>query len=478
VRFKKRHFRHSFLLTLIVSFSLKAYSVEILERSRPKSLEPMTQTVSPNVREITPSASEVEQPSSELERRLAEYLKADDCNSVVASVNARDYEILKPEILAVLAYCEPPGKDPEKMFLFAETKAAGSDVVLLLHARYRWKKQRADAEDLFLKLRDQTKDPQLKKLAQEYLFGEEPNVPRDSRLFGYIVSGNIGGIQEGNPQGLSLSDSGFGKASSTAGVAQLAVTLRKPIETYLFGLNFVANDITYWRTHDVDLSTNDLDFTAVHKISESSTIGLRPFGSFYLLQGARYYSLYGMALTGSHLTDWIDQWLQLSYYNDKFCPDEAKDQGGSHLRADWQSALKIMPILQPTLFAYVDRGVAGVDVSGGRFIPYSNVTYAFGGSFNRLVHRYSVGLSGRVVYREDSQSTRITDPNGLSVSKRRQDLQFVVQPNLTVPLVKGVELFLYFESNSVSSTLKESDGLDRNISDNTLGALVRMSVAN
>jgi hypothetical protein len=467
-------------LWIMVSFICvsQANAVEIIDRSRPRALEQMSQLSAPAARQALPEETVAAPSSDKLEQRVAGFLKADDCPSIIATVPPGTYETVKPEVLSVLAYCEPPGKDPEKMFLFAEKKAPENDIVLLLHARYRWKKQRPDAEELFIKLSKQAKDPRLKALAREYVLGEQSEGPSEPRVFSYVLSGQVGGIQEGNPQGLAISDPSFGINSSTAGTAQLAVSLRRQFSTYLMGINYILNDTTYWRTHDADLLTNDFDFTFVRRFGDYSTIGVRPFSSLYLLQGTRYYSLYGVGLTGSLSTEAADYWGQASAYNDSFYVDEARDQGGSHLRMDWQITLKRYPLLQPMFFAYVDRAIAGVDLSSGRFIPYSHVAYAFGGAFNRLVHRYSVGLAGRMVYREDSQSTRLNDSNGLSVSKRRQDVQFVVQPNMTVPLSKGIDLFFYFESSSIASTLKPSDGLDRNISDNILGALIRMSLAN
>lgn len=451
-----------------------AWAYDLNERNPPKSFQSLTQDPA-NARPVELQPSKETGPDPGLEERFANYLRNDDCASILSTVSGHDYEVIKPELLAVLATCEPPGKDPEKMFAYAEERAPTSDTVLLLHARYRWTKHRAGAEELFERLAEQTQDPRLKNLAEQYI-----DVPAQMsarrRSLSFAVTGYVGGIQETNPEGLPISNSNFGLDLSTGAVGGIGVTGEKAFNSYLASLDYIANDTTYWLTHSVDLLTQDVDFPIERVINDESTIGVRPFGSFYMLNGARYYTVTGLGVIGKMNREVGSYWSQISVYHDTYYPSESAGQSGSHVRFDLSASFKSWTVLRPALYVYVDRGIEGADVSSSQFIPYSHTDYGVGASFNHVVHRYSIGLAFRGLFRDDMQNTRLIDSTGNSISKVRQDMQLVIQPNLTVPLGPGLELFLYFESNSVGSTLNATDGLDRNISDSTMGAIIRTAI--
>jgi len=474
-----------FLLAICVTYTSTAHSTisfDILNKARPRAVDLLGQEPEESRFTLTNTQKSIQQDEAELERKLAALLNANDCETIVNSVSRHDYENVKPEVLALVAYCEPAGKDPIKMFAFAEQRASDSDpdkdIIFLLHARYLWKHKNPAAEELFQKIYDRTKDPRLKELVAQYLVDKTPPRRRGVDDFTFIVSGQLGGIQEANPQGIPLSDHNFGSNNSSAAVAQIIGNVRKPLSSYAIGADFITTDTTFWATHSADFSTDDLDVYFEKRLESGRTLALRPFTSLYLFQGGHYYSLLGIGLMTSQRSADFESWMQLSTYNDTYQGGQVSAESGGHLRFDWQGALKKVPLLAPTILAYVDYARCGVALANSEYIPYTHAEYGLAVSFTKVVRRYSVGLTMRGVYREDAEQTRVVDPNGNYVSKLRRDVQVVLQPHITIPLMDGVDLFMYFESNSTSSTLGASDGLDRNISDNLIGAVIRVAVAN
>jgi len=468
------------LSAALSAVSLQALGYNVIDRTRPQSVQllqlqpPLSKLI-----ELDADTRSSTHKMEDLDKGIASYVKLEDCASIVKSVDSRDYETAEPETLASIATCEPPGKDPEKLFTFAEKKMPSSDMILLLHARYSMKRnQLAHAMELLQQLYAQTKNPHLSQLASEYL--PAPARPAQAATgYTYVATAQLGGIEEANPQGVPISSPNFGNNVSTAGVAQLAATVRKPFGDYSYGVDNVISDTTYWLTHSFDMLTEDVDLSIERKLGESQKIGLRPFASFYLMAGARYYTAAGLGLTYATSSQLSDQWMQLSSYQDVFWLKGETNQSATHERVDWQIYLKQFPTLAPAVQAYIDLATAGsVDTTGGNHIPYSHTEYGLAAAFNRFVHRYSVGLSLRMAYRLDAQQTILITPQGTTVAKTRNDFQFVIRPNLTIPLMKGLDLFMYFESNSIASNIIPSDGLDRNISDNLIGAVLRASVAN
>ncbi len=424
--------------------------------------------------------------TAEFDDKIARYFKTSDCQEILAKTSSHEYETVAAGKLARIAACEPPGKDPDKMFTFAAKSAPNDDVILLLHARYLLKRQSPKSGEAFLQLFQATHDRYLQELVLPFL-PIRLEAPRKHGDVDYIVTAQAGGLEEANPRGVSISDPSFGSDVSTAGEALLAGSLHRRFGGAQVGANYVIEDTTYWKTHDADFLTQDIDLPVDWKTQERSETlashlyGLRPFGSFYMLNGARAYAVGGLGVTHSTSDSSSDQWMQVGGYQENFWPNATFS---SHARADWQASFKNFPFLNPALSAYVDYARGGsqkVFLPGSTtssYLPFSHTEYGLAASLSKVVHRYAVGLSFRAAFRQDSDQSVLIDAFGNSTAKARADFQLVIRPNLTIPLVKGIDLYMFFESNSIGSNMSASDGLDRNISDNLIAALLRASFSN
>ena len=100
--------------------------------------------------------------------QLSKYFRENNCTEILKYFKDKDLLKLSPIELSIDAYCEPPGKDPDKMFKYAEEKSPDDDTILLLHGRYRWKKYMLSADEIWGKLAARTHDEKMKEMAQQY----------------------------------------------------------------------------------------------------------------------------------------------------------------------------------------------------------------------------------------------------------------------------------------------------------------------
>jgi hypothetical protein len=68
-------------------------------------------------------------PPPEFQWKLVEAYSNERCDVVRDAVKPEMYEKLRPNVRAIVAFCEPKGIDPEKLFASAEKEDPGGDLV-------------------------------------------------------------------------------------------------------------------------------------------------------------------------------------------------------------------------------------------------------------------------------------------------------------------------------------------------------------
>jgi hypothetical protein len=85
-------------------------------------------------------APKIARATPEFEAKIVDLFSQNRCDEVREMVAPYDVKNFRGNILAIAAYCQPAGEDPEELFSLAEAKVPSGDLILVLHAKYRYKK--------------------------------------------------------------------------------------------------------------------------------------------------------------------------------------------------------------------------------------------------------------------------------------------------------------------------------------------------
>lgn len=81
--------------------------------------------------------------------QIVQFYSDGRCDKVRNLVSKIDPYRLRPNVLAIVAFCEPPGRDAEALFAQAEAESPTGDLIAVLHALYRSKRSASSAEPLW-----------------------------------------------------------------------------------------------------------------------------------------------------------------------------------------------------------------------------------------------------------------------------------------------------------------------------------------
>jgi hypothetical protein len=409
------------------------------------------------------------------EDSLAQLVGEDDCGAILNAVAGHDFTKLPPRILAVTAACEPPGKDPEKMFTYAEKLSPHNDSILLLHARYRRKKLSINETPLWEELLHYSQNPKIKTLAAEYLKGREDVKTNPLRLrpASLYVTVAAGGIYESNPRALAASDPNFNKSASS-GVTGTAAT-RVSLDSSVGSVNFdyVASATNYFNTSDVNLLTQDFDVPVVFQSTKELSFAFRPFASYFLLAGQQFYDRIGAAFMHSYEGTQFAQTFQFQIYQDAYFIASFSALGGTHYRAEYKIHLPEDKLFNMQWVAFLDHVNASQDRANNQLIYYSHTDTGISASFSHAFSYVVIGLVPQFYVRDDDQDSQYTNAGGNSSSLRRQDYQYVTRAYVSFPLSDMFGLNAYYEYNSIVSNTGTATYIDRNSSDQLVGLQLR-----
>ena len=92
---------------------------------------------------------------------------------------------------------------------------------------------------------------------------------------------------------------------------------------------------------------------------------------------------------------------------------------------------------------------------------------------------FAPGITTRFVSRQDSDASVYANKvSGQEVSKRRQDYELAIRPNLTVPLFPYTQLVVWYEWDRIYSNMTSVDYLDRGYLNQSVGFSLRAALSN
>ena len=388
-----------------------------------------------------------------------------------------DLNQLRPNVMAVAAYCEPLGMDPETLFLRAETLNPTGDLILVLHARYRSLNDPKGAAPIWEKVLMTARNTYFRELAKEQLTGvtEDPKKVRPLNLSPTTFLGQayFGWIFQRNPE---LQELAFETPKETTGLTLGGLGVYR--KWYSFGSLAFRDMINYTKFTDEPNYNYFNNFfeapLAVHLVTSKDLV-FRPFLNYSNLGGLPYHFIYGLGMkaavyTGSHV-----QSVQAILFNDRIYHSALTPTQGAHYRFEFAWDFYPLYWMISTLFGVEHLSSARVsNFIGqiGRFEMSHNDLF-FNFKFEREFSRFGLEFSPRMTFRMDTDDSRYTSKDGSATTKRRQDLELAIKTTLSAPLIPSVQLFAWHEWDNTFSNFGPNDFADFNYHNQIVGVGLR-----
>ena len=432
------------------------------------------QTSKVNVKKKITPPSVTENNSNENQEKaadLATYFKENNCIEILNFSKDRSLVSLKPLELAVVASCDPPGKDPEKMFAFAEKAAPQDDAILLLHGRYRWKKFKVGATEVWEKLARQTKSIELQQLAEQYLDGngdkaEEALAAIDKRVNFF----ELGFIRETNPEQLPLSDPNLAINWSDGTTWKLLSSRKTDYDFGYLDWTTTVSGIQYNTASDVNSMFVDISPLVALQSTLEQFFLLRPLINVSGSDGRLFYAASGLSV--GELWQYLSSEYKIlfSIYGDRYYQLGLENQSGTHYLIEQKSIFRWNSSVITVNFFW-DKTNSGEDNSvANQSIPYTNNSGGLAFGYQWAIKRFTLGINAAYSIRQDELDTQYINNRGILAQKKRRDKTTNTEPWISWKFSNDLTAVIFYSTNRVDSNFIAEDATDRNI-DNTITGL-------
>ena len=420
--------------------------------------------------------------SDQVQARIVELYSDGKCAEVRSIAKSIKLTALRPNVMAIAAYCDAPGADPEALFARAEKMMPTGDLILVLHAKHRWKKDSKSAEPLWARVLMIARNEYFRKMAKDYLSEvidpgteDEPLNLSSSTGFAQVF---VGGQHSTLAQ---LPDFVFKpKVASYAGVARGDITYR---HWYPFGslaVHFLSSYEHYFSATQYTLWENNLELPLAMHLSSNKDLIVRPFTGYSHMGTNPLQFLYGVGVAGAVYQESYTQSVQGSIYSDRILVSDIAGQQGAHYRFEylWEFYPKSWFISSNVALEHVSgTPVTQLFGSIGTF-PMSHTDCSLDFKIEHDFSKFTLGFAPRFIFRTDSQTTQVvTATNGLPGSKQRQDYDISLKGDVTVPILPDFQLYAWYEWRRIFSNFGSADFVDRNFNDQTVGVGVKTSLS-
>jgi hypothetical protein len=245
-------------------------------------------------------------------------------------------------------------------------------------------------------------------------------------------------------------------------------------------LNYTLENNHYFSASHFDLMKHDMDVPVAIHVGANEDIVFRPLGSFSLVGGQNYQSVVGLGVQGIVFRSTYRQSVQGLIYKDRIYPSSLEGLDGTHYRFEYNWDFFPLSWFFQVLL-WIEHQNADNDVVNGvpSPIPYSHTDVGLRVNLQHEFKWLSLGLNSRLISRTDSDtSTYAVRTTGQVITKRRQDFDVVLQPNLSIPLYGTVQLVGWYEWQRIFSNMGPIDYADRNYQNHVVGVALKATVSN
>ncbi len=437
------------------------------------------QTTKVNIRKKIKPPSVEETYSGESQEKtndLATYFKENNCTEILNFSKDRSLTSLKPLELAVVASCDPPGKDPEKMFAYAEKRAPDDDAILLLHGRYRWKKFKISATEVWEKLARQTKSIELRQLAEQYLDGNGDKAEEALAVFDKRANFfELGFIRESNPEQLAISDPTLAMNWSDGMVWKLISTRKTDYDFGFMDWTTTLSGTQYNTASDANSLSLEISPVLALQSTLEQFFLLRPIANVSGNDGRLFYAAAGISI--GELWQYLSSEYKLlfSIYGDRYYQLGLEGQSGTHYLIEQKSNFKWNSSLI-SLNLFWDKTNSGEDNSVPlQSIPFTNNSGGFVLSYQWTVKRLTLGINATYSVRQDELDTQFVNARGFVAQKKRRETSTNTEPWISWKFNNDLTAVIFHSSNRVDSNFTLADAYDRNIDDSVTGLVLKTS---
>ena len=409
----------------------------------------------------------------EIQSRIIQLYEQGNCKEMREFMQVADLSMLRPNVMAIAAFCEPYGWIPEGLFERAEELSPTGDLILVLHAKYLSLKDPKSADPIWEKVLMTARNVYFRELAKERLAGVigDPKKERAMDLSPSTLIGNIyfAGFYTRNPE---LQELAFENPKHSYGIALGGLaSYRHWYEFGSLGVRYFMDYKNYGRASDYDYLNNNLEVPLAFHLVTSKDLIFRPFFGYSSLGGNPYHFIYGLGMkaavyTGSHV-----QSVQGIFYNDRIYHSLLTPAQGSHYRFEF--AWDFYPLYWTVSTLFAVEHVSGTPVSeflgsqGNFEMSHNDLSMEF--KFDRAFKRFELELEPKFKYRLDTSDSTYASKEGPIVNRQREDFEASIKSTISIPLAPSIKFFAWYEWDNVYSSVNFDDYANFNYHNHTFG---------
>ena len=412
---------------------------------------------------------------------IIQFYSNGNCADARKLMERTDLTQLRPNVMAIAAYCEPIGYDPEVLFARAEQINPTGDLILILHAKYVSKKDPAASIPLWEQVLMTARNPIFRDIAKEHLAGINEDLQKE-RPLNLSPSTLLGGISispfyrtNPEPPELSFASPRPSEGLHTGGFA--SYRLWRP-----FGYLGTRLDLNYDQfalASDFNLLNTTLETPIAIHVAPSKDLIFRPFTGYSVLGANPFRFTYGMGMRAAVYKGIYIQSVQGMFFTDRVFNSQINATQGSHYRFDF--AWDFFPLYWTIATLLTVEHVSSTPTanflgSTGLFeMSYNDLSLE--AKFEREFNHFAFELSSKLRYRADTADSTYVNGAGTSVSKQRVDIEPTLKALITAPIIPSVQIFTWYEWSNIFSNFGALDFANYNYHNQTVGLGLRASLS-
>jgi hypothetical protein len=425
------------------------------------------------------TSHEIDKVSPELQTKIVGLFSHDKCDEIRKIVNPHQIDQFRPNVLAVIAYCEPTGEgwpSSEELFKKAEDAAPTGDLIMVLHAKSVWKKDREASKVLWTKVRMYARNDYFRQMARDHL-QDEVNEDKSINLTPFTLFGtlNVGTAYYSNSQLLNMPY--LPQKDSAAAILNGKVTYQRWLPFGAIGLNYEGSAQSNITAHEYDQVSNDVDVPFSVHVGDYEDLVFRPIVSYSQVGGRAYRSYFGIGMMGAIFKPEYKQSVEALIYSDHYDAPILSNEDGAHYRFNYRWEFFppnwYLSVLGAIEHVSADRSASNNGYPGD--FNNSHTDLELSAILRRNFPHLTVGLTPKINQRLDSRSSFYNSRiDGSPIEKKRSDVFLSVEPSVIVPIQQSVQIVGWYRLERNFSDMGPEDFFDNNYVNHIFGLTMRL----